>query len=261
MLDWTYRILGLVVQARFQIALLVAIVNTVFLLVELQLLLESSSPLGTLTLLDSPLLLVLAVWLVAQLPPGVVFRATGGRPSVPTPAPLPDDSEKADEQDGRWGCRASAWFRAGSGWEWRLLAQSTLQLTEWGGVEIWAPSPAAPPSRPSLAPMTVRTLDWYRPFGARPPLWGSDHLAVQWQRRRRPEPPPVTETTTRLTITARARQAVVAGWQYAALRRYPALRVAPQGDDGRAQYAYLAFSTVFAREAVLARLLYQPPEQ
>jgi hypothetical protein len=257
LLDWTYRLLGLVVQARFQVALLVAVVTTVFLLVEIQLALDHAAGLGPLAILDSPLLLVLAVWLVAQLPPGVVFRATGAPPVVSAPAPPADE----DEQDGRWGCRASGWFHAGSHTEWRLLAQSTLQVTEWGRIELRAPNPVARSSQPTLAPLSVRTMDWYRPFGARPPLWGSDHLAVQWQRRRRREPEPRPEPTSHLTIPAHARQAIVVGWQYAGLRRYPALRMAHQGEDGREQLTYLAFGSVFARDAVLARLLDHPSER
>jgi hypothetical protein len=130
-----------------------------------------------------------------------------------------------------------------------------LQVTDWGGIELWAPVYAPPRQERHLAPTTVRTLDWYRPFGARPPLWGSDHVVTRWERSRRREPDPVTETTTRLVIPARSRHAVVAGWQYDGLRRHPALRLAHEGDDGREQYTYLAFGNVYARDAVLARLL------
>jgi hypothetical protein len=249
-LDWSYRILGVVVQARFQIALLVAIANTVLLLLELQLAMEAPPPLSHLYLFDSPLLLILAVGLLAQLPPGVVFRSAPPEPRETTLL-----AEEPDEYEGRWGCRASAWFRTGGDPDWRLLAASTLQVSEWGGIEITAPTFAPPRVRPSLTPLTVRTLDWYRPFGLRPPLWGSDHLAVRWQqsRRRRAAAPPI-EITNRLTIPARARQAAVAGWQYAGLRRYPAIRLTYTDDGNRKRYSYLAFGGTLARDAVLARL-------
>src|SRR5690242_20994647 len=75
--DAAYRVLGLLVQARFQLAACVAIANLVFLLLEVHLLLEVPTGPNGLGLLDSPLLLAAAVLLIAQLPPGVLFRAAG----------------------------------------------------------------------------------------------------------------------------------------------------------------------------------------
>jgi hypothetical protein len=62
--DIAYRVLGALVQARFQIAALLAVVNTIFLLLEVHVFLEAPSGTGGLGLLDSPLLLAAAVLLI-----------------------------------------------------------------------------------------------------------------------------------------------------------------------------------------------------
>lgn len=253
--DVAYRLLGLLVQARFQIAALLAVANTVFLLLEVHLLLEAPSGTGGLGLLDSPLLLAAAVLLIAQLPPGVLFRASG---PAATPrdalARLDPSGAEPSADDSQWGCRASAHFRAGDSREWRLLVPSTLQLTRWGGVEVSAPI-YAPRHRPhSMAPLGVRTPDWYQPrIGVQPPVWGAHPLVAQ-RRAPRPEPEIVVQSVARLAIPPPTLEAVMAGWQYAGLRRYPALRLTHQSGQDRPQYTYVAFGTAAARDAVLARL-------
>jgi hypothetical protein len=256
MADVPYRLMGLLVQARFQVAALLAVANGVFLLLEVHLLLETPSGANGLGLLDTPLLLTAAVLLIAQLPPGVLFRASG--PAI-TPrdalARLDPSGADSEPDEGQWGCRASANFRAGDGREWRLLIPSTLQLTRWGGVEVSAPIYAPPRRPPGMAPLGVRTLDWYRPrIGIQPPVWGANPAVAQRRVPRR-EPEPNVQTVARLAIPAPTLEAVTAGWQYAGLRRYPALRLAHAGEHDRPQYTYLAFGSVAARDAVLARLV------
>src|SRR4051794_35518406 len=118
--DAAYRLLGLLVQARFQLAACVAVANLVFLLLEVHVLLGAPSGPGGLGLLDSPLLLAAAVLLIAQLPPGVLFRAAG---AAATPrdalARLGPSGTDPSDDEGQWGCRASAEVRAGGGGEWR----------------------------------------------------------------------------------------------------------------------------------------------
>jgi hypothetical protein len=62
------------------------------------------------------------------------------------------------------------------------------------------------------------------------------------------------DTPARLAISPRQVQDVSAGWQYAGLRRYPALRITHLGDDRGEQVTYLAFDTPADRDAVRARL-------
>ncbi|HLH24011.1 MAG TPA: hypothetical protein VK066_15920 [Chloroflexota bacterium] len=254
--DLAYRVLGLLVQARFRIAALVGVLNAVFLVLEVQQVREAPSVAGGLGLLDSPLLLAGAVLLIAQLPPGVVFRASG---PAATPRDAPAGRELGDAElsadDGEWGCRVSGRLRAGEEREWRLLVPGTLELTRWGGVEVSAPI-YAPRSRPQgLAPLGVRTFDWSRPrVGAQPPLWGA-HPPVGQRRVPPREPEVVVQSIARLAIPAPTLEAVAPGWQYAGLRRYPALRLVHGGEQGRPQYTYVAFGTTAARDAVLTRLV------
>jgi hypothetical protein len=253
--DAAYRLLGLLVQARFQVAALVAAANTVFLLLEVHLVLETPSGMGGLGLLDSPLLLAAAVLLIAQLPPGVLFRASG---PAATPrdalARLDPSGVEPSTDESQWGCRTSARFREGDGSAWRLLLPSTIQLTRWGGVEVSAPIYAPRRHPHSMAPLGVRTLDWTRPrIGVHPPVWGAHPLVAQ-RRAPRPEPEVVVHSVARLAIPAPTLEAVLPGWQYAGLRRYPALRLTHQSGQERPQYTYVAFGTAAARDAVLARL-------
>jgi hypothetical protein len=254
--DVAYRVLGLLVQARFQIAALLAVANGVFLLLEVHLLIDAPTGTNSVGLLDSPLLLTAAVLLIAQLPPGVVFRGSGpavtprealARLDVGGADPVPDEVQ--------WGCRASGNFRAGDKREWRLLIPGTLQLTRWGGVEVSAPI-YAPPRRPhGMPPLGVRTMDWYRPrMGIHPPVWGANPAVAQRRVPRR-EPEPTVQSVARLAIPAPTLGAVTPGWQYAALRRYPALRLTHAGERGRPQHTYLAFGSAAARDAVLDRLV------
>lgn len=247
MLDLAYRVLSLLVQARFQLALVVAVSYAVFLLIDVGFALEHPVHWGETGALDVTLFLVIAVWLLAQLPPGVVFR-----PTHPTGTGAPALDEGTGEP---WGCRISGWLRAGRSAEWRLLAPGTLHVSRWGGVEAVVPSFRPNPRATPLTPFGVRTLDWYRPFGVRLTPWGVDPRALRGWRRRLVRPPePVVERTTRLAIPAYAQRTAMPGWQYAALRRYPAIRVAYTGEDGRVQYAYLAFGSPRGRDAVLAHL-------
>ncbi|HEY7060104.1 MAG TPA: hypothetical protein VII06_01385 [Chloroflexota bacterium] len=248
--DIAYRLLGVLVQARFQIAALVAVANAVLLLLEVHVLLEAPTPNGGAGLFDTPLLLTAAVLLIAQLPPGVVFRLTR---AAPTRGDAAADGEAVPDAS-QWGCRASARFREGVGQEWRLLAPSTLQVTPWGGVEVSAPTYAPRPRRHTVAPIGVRTLDWYRPrLGVHPSVWGADPTGVQRRGGRR-EPEVIVQSIARLAIPAPTLEAVEAGWQYAGLRRYPALRLRHRGDSPRPQFTYLAFGSRAARDAVRARL-------
>lgn len=253
--DLLYRLLGLVVQARFQIAAILAVANGVFLLLEVHLAMEAPSGTSTLGLLDSPLLLTAAVLLIAQLPPGVLFRANGPA-AVPRDALARLDPSGVDPppDEDQWGCRASANFRAGEASEWRLLIPSSIQLTRWGGVEISAPIYAVPRRSHAVAPLGVRTLDWSRPrIGLHPPVWGSNPAVAQRRAPRR-EPEPIVQSVARLAIPAPTLAAVTRGWQYAGLRRYPALRLEHHAGRERPQYTYLAFGSTAARDAVIARL-------
>ncbi len=65
----------------------------------------------------------------------------------------------------------------------------------------------------------------------------------------------VVQSIARLAIPAPTLEAVAPGWQYAGLRRYPALRLVHGGEQGRPQYTYVAFGTTAARDAVLTRLV------
>jgi hypothetical protein len=135
-----------------------------------------------------------------------------------------------------------------------LLVPGTLQLTRWGGVEVSAPIYAPRHRPPSTAPLGVRPLDWYRPrIGIQPPVWGANPLVAQRRVPRR-EPEIVVQSVARLAIPAPTLEAVTHGWQYAGLRRYPALRLVHSGEHGRPQYTYVAFGTAAARDAVFARL-------
>ena len=240
MADVGYRVLSVAVQARYQLALLIAVLNAIFLLLEVRLLLDEPSWLGALGLLDSPLLLAVAVGLLAQLPPGVVFRGSAaGRapPGPPSPA-----------------CRVTGSFQVGNRWLWRLLVPSSLGLAEWGGIQVLAPSYAVRPRRRLTPPLGTGTLELSRPMRGRQPIWAADPMHVQRLMRARRAPRPLAETPGRLAISPRQIQEVAAGWQYAGLRRYPALRIRYLGDDRAAQVTYLAFDTPADRDAVRARL-------
>jgi len=246
-IDCIYRLLAVVVQLRFQVAVVLGVLNAVFLLVEVSQVLEAPSFAGVLSLFDSPLILGLAVWLLAQLPPGVVFRGA----AAAGPVSQSNGHTAADRTP--TGCRVSGWFRAAEALEWRLLVPSTLKLTPWGGVELFT-SPSDGGRSPRLAPRSAGMLDWYRPVGPRPPIWAADPsviqrlLAAQTMRERPPEP------SERLAIAAQAVREVTAGWQYAGLRRHPALRIAHRGVDRTERLTYLAFDSAEARDAVRARL-------
>jgi hypothetical protein len=238
--DVGYRVLSVLVQARYQLALLVAVLNAIFLLLEVRMVLDEPSWLGAVGLLDSPLLLVVAVALLAQLPPGVVFR--GGAPGRVPPGPLPS------------ACRATGSFQVGNRWLWRLLVPSSLGLVEWGGIQVLAPSYAVRPRRRLTPPLGVGTLELSGPLRGRQPLWAADPMHLQRLLRAQRPPHAPAEMPGRLAISPRQIQEVAAGWQYAALRRYPALRIRYLGDDRAAQVTYLAFDTPAERDAVRARL-------
>ena len=248
MIDCAYRLLAVIVQLRFQIALVLGVLNAVFLLVEVSQQLDAPSLIGLLSLFDSPLILGLAVWLLAQLPPGVVFRraAAGGG--------VAQSNGHAAVDRMPTGCRVSGWFRVAEAWEWRLLVPSTLKLTPWGGVELFASSSSDGERWPRLGARSAGMLDWYRPVGPRPPIWAADPsviqrlLAAQTRRERPPEP------SERLVIAAQAVREVATGWQYAGLRRYAALRIAHRGFDRTERLTYLAFDSAEARDALRSRL-------
>jgi hypothetical protein len=246
-IDGAYRLLAVLVQLRFQIALVLGVVNAVFLLVEVSQQLDVPSLTGVLSLFDSPLILGLAVWLLAQLPPGVVFRrVAAGRVGVRS-----NGHAAADRMP--TGCRVSGWFRVAEAWEWRLLVPSTLKLNPWGGVELFAARPAEGERSLRLGSRSAGMLDWYRPVGPRPPIWAADPSVIQrllTAQSRRERPP---EPSERLAIAAQAVRDVATGWQYAGLRRYAALRIAHRGVDRTERLTYLAFDSAEARDALRAR--------
>jgi hypothetical protein len=239
LVDVGYRVLSVLVQARYQLALLVAVLNAIFLLLEIRLALDELSWLGVVGLVDTPLLLAVAVWLLAQLPPGVVFRVDAARGAPPGPPPS--------------ACRATGSFQVGNRWLWRLLVPSSLGLAEWGGIQVRAATYAVRPRR-VMPPLGAGTLEWSRPVHGRQPLWAADPLHLQRLMRARRAPRLLAETPARLAIAPRQVQEVAAGWQYAGLRRYPALRIRYLDADRAAQVTYLAFDTPADRDAVRARL-------
>ncbi len=238
--DVGYRILGGLVQARYQIALVVGVLNAVFLLLELSLVLEDPSWLDVVGLLDTPILLAIAVWLVARLPPGIVFRDGAARTAADGPPP--------------GSCWVSGQFQVGNHSVWRVLVPSSLGLVEWGGIRVRAPGYAVRARRPIAPPFTVGQLDWSRPVARRQPTWAADPLLLHRQIRAHREPRQLVDTPAHLAISSRQIQDVSAGWQYVGLRRYPALRITHRGADRGEQFTYLAFDTPADRDAVRARL-------
>jgi len=238
--DLGYRVLGVLVQGRYQIALLIGVLNAVFLLVELSQVLDEPSWLDVVGLVEAPLLLGVAVWLVAQLPPGIVFRRGAARAAAAGPPP--------------GACQVSGSFQVGNRSVWRVLVPSSLALVESGGIQVRAPSYAVRPRRPVAPPLDVGRLDWSRPVAGRQPTWAADPLLLQRQIRARREARSVAEAPARLAIAPRQVQDVAAGWQYAGLRRYPALRITHLDDDQAERATYLAFDSPADRDAVRARL-------
>jgi hypothetical protein len=249
MLEGCYRALGLLVRARHPVALLVGAIAGVAVLLELAAIRGEPSPSELVALLDTPLLLGMAAWLLAQLPPGVLFRASGPRmaPGVrdallPAPKPFQRD------------CRVSGWFQIGDDeGEWCLMVPSTLEIAGWGQIQARAPSHVALPRRRN-SPLVPVSLRWYRPGHGPRPIWVGDPLLIESlnDRRRRYVEPPLSPA--RLAIAPRALEAMTPGWQFDGLKRMPALRLAHRSDEGTGRYTYVAFGSVEVRDEVVRRL-------
>jgi hypothetical protein len=251
---FAYRLLGLLVQARYQIALLLALANGLILLLELPSILRAPSAAVILGFLDTPLLLGLAVWMVANLPPGVVFQSTAGLEAIDSgrrrqwvaPPGSPVDLPRA--------CRASGRFRIGDQGEWCLMVPSTLEITRWGRIEVRAPSYVARGPGQRVRPLGPVRLRWYRPGSGPLPIWAADPILIDRLISRQLERDTASEPPARLEIAPRALEDVLRGWQYVGLRRLPALRLTHRGEDGAVERTYLAFDSTAGRDAVWGRL-------
>ncbi|MBX5492737.1 MAG: hypothetical protein IRZ14_16420 [Chloroflexi bacterium] len=241
--DAVYRVLGLAVRARYQLGFVLAVLHTVYMLAMVQLVRvePTLSHLGA--LVSVPLLLGLAAWRMALLPPGVVFRAEGAARFTPEAALLPIPR----------GCRASARFRVGDGWEWRLLAPCRLRLTPGGQLELRVPPPQVR-WQTRVGTRRVGWSAWQWTADGRMPLWGADPVQIQRRVRERAESEQRPRVPLAVTIPRAALLHVAVGWQYVGLRRCPALRLCYRDTAGRKQLGYLALDSRAARAALAARL-------
>jgi hypothetical protein len=250
-LELGYRLLGTLLQARRLLVAgttLGALVGCLVLVHEAAREPTAQAVLGALAM---PLLLGVAAWWLFQLPPGVVFRRA---------APVADPRPQATAR-----CYASAYFDGARKTEWRLLARSSFALAPDGSLVLISPpalraSPAevrqAFPSRgqPTAAQLQAgeraRYPEWvYQPEAL---VGGPSRLVYQ-------SAADYERAVARLAVAREALVDVEPGWQYAGLRRWPAIRVAYRGADGALVTAYVAFAEPAQRAWALAGLVGRRP--
>ena len=237
--DVGYRVLSVLVQARYQLALLIALLNAIFLLLEVRLLLDEPSWLGAVGLLDTPLLLVVAVapWRSCRRGSLSWWRRRWGARAARCRPPAAPRAAFRWAIAGSGGCWSRAAWGSSSGAASRCSPRATrcgrggASRHPWAWACSWPRVPFAAASR----------------SGRRTRCTYSGCCGRSARRMRRGD-------AGRLAISPRQIQEVPTGWQYAALRRYPALRIRYLGDEPAAQVTYLAFDTPAERDAVRARL-------
>ncbi len=233
MVDLLHRLLGAALGARRGLVAAAVLVGVgLWLLLLRELVREPDLPVlvasGVL-----PLLYGLAGHWLFQLPPGVVFRSArlarglAGRPTV--------------------RCRASGYFASDGGLRWRLLARASLAIGPDGSLLATSPPPLlggpdsirqAFPTRgqPTAAQLRagVRTQhpEWvYQPEA----LGGGSRLTYR-------SAEDYTAAVAHLSVPRAALIDLAVGWQYAGLRRRPALRLLYYAGDGSVASAYLALA-------------------
>jgi len=189
---------------------------------------RADTPAAWLPTLLFPAPLVLAGRWLLDLPPGVVFR----------PAPLPSAWPEPTMR-----CLASALFDTERGNEWRLLVRSRLRFGRDGALELASPPPLG--SGPAVA-RAFPTRDPYRPAPAGPVAdWTLIPQALDATRWRGSYASAAAYTATvgMLRVPRGAITACTPGWQYARLRRWPALRLEYRETSDLLAVAYLAFAS------------------
>lgn len=180
-----------------------------------------------------PALLVFAGRRWLDLPPGVVFRP------APAAAGAPEPTAR---------CWASGLFLTARGPVWRLLARGGLYWLPDGSPRVVSPPPlghgaaaerafpARDPFRPSPVPIAAEWL--LVPQALDPARWRASYES----------PAAYAAATGELCIPRAALFGCTPGWQYAHLRRWPAVRLEYRDAPDAVAVAYLAF----AREGQLA---------
>jgi hypothetical protein len=241
-----YRLLGALLLARRGLVAVVAVggIVTWYLLVG-QAVREPRAA-SVLAVMSVPLLLGLAAWRLFQLPPGVVFR----RVTMPDGA-LPQRTAR---------CQASAYFDARRRSAWRLLARASLAFDPDGTLRLTSPPPlrAAPdavrqafPTRaqPTAEQLRAGERTSYPEYVYQPEtLVGASRLVYQ-------SAADYERAVARLTLPRAALADIQPGWQYAGLRRWPALHLTYYAADGALTAAYLAFPDASQRAWALGCLI------
>jgi hypothetical protein len=243
-----HRLLGAVLGARRGLVAAAALVGVVLWLLVLRELVREPD----LALLAAsgalPLLYGLAGWRLFQLPPGVVFeparlaRGLAGRPTV--------------------RCRASGYFASDGGPRWRLLARASLAIGPDGSLLATSPPPllGGPESVRQAFPTRGQPTAAQLRAGARTqhPEWVYQPEALGGASRltyRSAED--YAAAVAHLSIPRAALVDLAAGWQYAGLQRWPALRLLYYAADGSVASAYLAFAEpthcAWAQERLMGR--------
>jgi len=244
--DLLHRLLGALLGARRGLVAGATLVGAALWLLLLHDALGQPSPLDLLAVAVLPLLYGLAGWWLFQLPPGVVFRvASAAAAGAPRPTAR---------------CRGSGYFAATRGPRWRLLARASLAFGADGSLVMISPPPllAGPetarqafPSRgrPTAAQLRAGLCtphpEWvYQPEA----LTGGSRLTYQ-------SAEDYAAAQARLAIPRATLADLAVGWQYAGLRRWPALRLLYYAAEGSLASAYLAFAApahcAWARERLL----------
>ncbi|HZR98488.1 MAG TPA: hypothetical protein VFE37_07270 [Chloroflexota bacterium] len=246
MVEAAYRLLGLLLLARRALVAVGAVCGVALWYALVGLAVREPTAAAVLSVLALPLLLGFAAWRLFLLPPGVVFRPLSTRAAV------------APQRTAR--CRASAYFAGSSRTAWRLLARASLAFDATGALHLVSPPPlqAAPDAARQAFPTRGQPSAEQLRSGERTPypewvyqpetLVGASRLvynsAADYER-----------AVARLAVARAALVDVRAGWQYAALHRWPAVRLTYAGTDGALTAAYLAFADVALRDWALAELV------
>ena len=243
MTEVLYHFLGAVLAWRRALVALTAAVVVVLWLLQVQAAAQSPTPERLFGLAAMPLLLgVAAVWLF-RLPPGVVFR-----PTTVLPRAAPNATAR---------CFASGYFTTARHARWRLLARSSLSLDAAGALHLVCPPPLLGPADSVAHAFPERGPPLSRDLGAREPLrypewvYQPQALGGEVSRGLYRSAADYAAEVGALTIVRADLDEVTVGWQYARLRRWPAVRLLHHHADGTLEAAYLAF----AHEGQLAWLL------
>ncbi|HZU05211.1 MAG TPA: hypothetical protein VFB73_04505 [Chloroflexota bacterium] len=250
-LDVPYRLLGLLVGLRRLLVALGLLGGAGLWLWQVHEATAEPTPPRLLSLLVMPTVLGLAIWWLAALPPGVVFR------------PAPPGGPVAPRRTAR--CLASGYFERPDGPEWRLLARSSLAVARDGSLRLVSPPPllagpdAARQAFPSRGRLTRAELAAARrlPFAEwvyQPEALGGSAARVLYQ-----SADEYMATVGTLVIPRAALVAVAAGWQYAGGRRWAAIQLLYRDELDQLTAAYLAFPDPGQQAWVLEHLPRRAP--